>query len=107
MQQLERRAVGPLEVLQHEQDRPLRGELAEELGEAPVQPRLHVAPVSRVAAACVAVANAGQMLASVAAVAAREHRERRRRQTAQHGGERVGEHRVRHARLHRDTRARP
>ena len=46
MQHLERRAVGPLEILEHDEQRTLRGEAREELREVPEQARLELGRIA-------------------------------------------------------------
>ena len=102
VQQLERRRVGPLQVVEHEQERLARREAAQQLKERPVQPRLRLGGALAALGALAARRRerAGEDVRELGARAAREDRQRGRVEPAEHRAEGVGEHRVRHPRFH-------
>ena len=107
VQHLERRAVGPLEILQHDQHRPLGREARQELGEVPEQARLELGRIAaRRRRRLASAVERGKELHQLRRAAAREQREHGRLHGAQQRKERVGEHGVRNAASRRDTRDR-
>ncbi len=103
MQQLQRGGVRPLEVLEHEQHRLLRGEADQELAKVPEQTRLELRRVGTgVGARAVAFGTqAREKLAQLGGPAAGKHSEVRGFHRPQNRHERVSEYRVGNAGLDR------
>ena len=100
MEHLERRAVRPLQILQHDQHRTLGREPRQELRQVPEQPSLQL---RRVAAGnrgrLSTVLESGKELDQFRRSASREESEHRRLDGTQQRQQRVGEHGVRNTRL--------
>ena len=100
VEHLERRAVGPLKILQHDQHRPLDREARQELRQVPEQPCLQLRRIaSRRRRRLSAILERGKELHQLRGSAAGEQREHRRLHGAQQRKQRVGEYGVRNARL--------
>src|SRR4029079_16976723 len=102
VQQLERRRISPLQVLEDDEQRLLRGQAAEELSEVPQQPRLYLgwiaAGTPALAIGC--PAQIGKEVPEVRRRAAGENGERRRIHLLYHRKQRVREERVGDTGLH-------
>src|SRR6185437_1095663 len=98
MQQLQRGNVGPLQILQNDEQRLLGREPGQELAEIPEEPRLDLRGIGprRRAIACTGSGEMGKDVAEFRCAAAREQGERRRLELTDQGQQCVGEKRIRH-----------
>ena len=103
MQQLERRGVGPLQILEHDEERLLARQTPEELGKVPQQTRLDLRRIS--AGSCsIALSNCseiGKQLPEIRGAAPRQHRQGSGIQLSDEGQQGIREQSVRYARLDR------
>src|SRR4029078_13077477 len=101
VQHLERRAVGPLQVLEDDEQRTLRRQPRKELGKGPQQPRFELARIAarreRAALSGDSTLERREELRALSRSATREQREHGRLHGAQQRQERVGEDGVRDA----------
>src|SRR5688500_4659921 len=103
MQELERRCIGPLEILEHDAERLFCRETTSEIHEAREEPRLEFGCIDRRAQslASLSIAERGEKNAELVAVAAREDVERGGLETLEKRQEGIGEQRVGNSGLHR------